>query len=333
MNPPPDVQPFSRGIAFVDAVSTSGWDAAVAAFSMSTAEARSWWEWYETEVCTRSVVHEAPDGMSELAGRPGTAVALGDLPLVAGEVSAVLFGARVYALAQSGLYRFIEMTRTVRNLIVARDGDVLAILQGLSALQVHGNRDNGTSEDELLRMLPTCSFLSITCGVFASLAARVLGERGFQTRLVNGLKNDEWNTYDNGHCLFEVFWPEVEKWVLADVDMGYLFRLDDTFLSAGDVWQRLQAGGDLELVPLAQKVADPFFPAPSGFNWFLRFRSQCRTEGQKLHWYRRILQNMSVGHGGKRIYVGNRDRIVRYLGAAPADVLPYAEWHERLYGQ
>jgi len=333
MSVPSDHKPYSQRVSFIDSVNTSGWDAAVEKLSLEAVDAHAWWDWYERDVCVPWVIHESPPGISEVEASSGTAVDIDGLPLIVQDLDSVSFMGQVYALRGSGLYRFIEMTRSVRNLIVTRDGDPLPVLQGLSALQVHSNRDNTRTVAEQQDMLPACSFLSLTCGAIAGLTAHVLAELGFRTRPVSGLTSDEWNTYDNEHALFELLWPRHDKWVLADVDMGYLFRLDDVMLSAGELWECLQRGDEPELVPLARKIADPFYQAAAGFNWFLRFRTEWGTQEGRLAWYRRVLQNVGVWHDGRMIYVGNADRIAQYHGMNAVEVLPYAEWRERLYGR
>lgn len=323
----------SLGVAFVNDVQKLGWEKALTKHSLDDTEGRRWWEWYQREVCTPWVIRECAEGIEEIPATGGSAVPVADLPLIVADVDAVEFAGHVYGLTGEGLHRFTEMTQSVRNLIVTRGGQWLPVLRGLSALQVHGNRQDGTSIEELKAQLPTCSFLCITCGTIAGVAAGVLADRGFRTRLVGGLtmEAEQWNTYDNGHALFELFCPHRQKWVLADPDMGFLFRREGDYLDAGEVWQAFREGRDPELEPLAVKCMDPFFHAPSGFNWFLRFRAKWGDEAGKLAWYRRILQAVRVHEGDSGIYVGEEpDKIRTYCGEG-TEVLPFDQWRARLY--
>ena len=324
-------QPFSKRVTFVGEVHRSGWAQAREKLSVDERQARAWWHWYQQEVCTPWVIHEGPDGFEEVHPQDGEAEDVNSLPLIMTDVREVQFADRMYALERDGLYRFLTLTESVRNLIVARDNDLLAILRGLSALQVHGYRDMEKPLDELKAMLPTCSFVGITCGTIASLSASILTDLGFRTRSVGSMTLGEWNTYDNGHALFEVFCPRADKWILADVDMGFVFRQGETYLDAGQLWQALQGGQSFELVPLALTLVDPFFMSPSGFNYFLRFRWKWQDDDGKLAWYRRIFQAASLSDGAKRVFVGEKGRILEYAGE-DAEVLPYAEWRERFYG-
>lgn len=330
-------RPFREGLAFVNEAQKSGLADAAQRMKVPEAEARAWWDWHGKEVCTPWVIHESPEGIEEVQGRDGNATDMAALPLIVQDATEAAFRGKVYPLAGEGLYRFVVMTQSVRNLIVARGNHLLPILQGLSALQVHGNRENHKPLNELKALLPIASFLCITCGTIASLAANVLTDLGFKTRLVGGLTTEDWNTYDNGHCLFEVYDPRDGKWILADVDMGFLFRRGQAFLDAGEVWQCLQQGPPsrtgLTLTPLASKIMDPFFSSPTGFNWFLRFRHNWATLEGKWAWYRRILQVVSISEGDKRICVGDREKVLWYEGEKSVEVLPYPEWRERLYGK
>ena len=332
---PESSRPVSQGVGLVNRAQECGWDEAAAQMGFGADEAREWRRWYEESVCTPWVLHESLGGVERVEAAPGTGPEVTDLPLVVDSVDAVTFRDRTYPLPHDGLYRFITITRDVRNLIVARDDPLRPVLQGLAGLQIHGYDDNRKSIEELERMLPTCSFVCITCGTIAALASRVLTGLGFRTRSVGALtmEAEAWNTYDNGHALFEVFWPSLGKWVLADMDMGYLFRLDGDYLDAGEVWRCLRDEDPIELEPLAEALTDPMFLNPAGFNWFLRFRWKWADEQGRMAWYRRILQAIGITKGDKRLYLGVADRVAAYTGADPSQILPYAEWRREFYGE
>jgi predicted small integral membrane protein len=324
---------FSEGIGFVSNVPTLGWDAARTKCGLDEAEARVWWEWYEREVCRPWVLFEGEEGTVEIEASEGEGDDLDGLPLVAHDVRRVRFAGKSYALKQAGLYRFIVLTRSVRNLIVAPKGDPVSVLRGLSALQVHGNRDDARPVEELRQLLLSRVFLSITCGTIASVTVAVMRDLGFGARLVSTLTLDPWNTYDNGHSICEIFFPGERKWVLADVDFGFLFRSGDAYLSAGELWDCLNSGNDVEFLPLAETPGDPFFLSPSGFNYFLYTRYAWRDMAAKKAWYRRMLHVIGVVDEGKTFYFGPEDRIRSYCAGDWCEVLPVSKWKLRLYGE
>ena len=323
---------FSEGIQFVQDVHKSGWETARQKAGFDESEARRWWSWYERDVCLPWVVYEGEQGTEELKGADGAQDDDVDgLPLVTQPGRQACFADKTYRLERQGLYRFIVLTRSVRNVIVGAPHKPLGILRGLSALQIHGNRDDGKSVDELRTLLLTRAFLSITCGTIASVAVALLKDLGFRARLVASLTLEEWNTYDNGHCLCEVFFPEEDKWVLVDVDFGFVFRKDGILLSAYEFWDCLQRHEQAEFLPLSQKLGDPFFLSPSGFNYFLYLRHLWRDLEGKKAWYRRILQVIAVRDEGKYLYFGREEKIRSYWSGDDFEVLPLGEWRDRLY--
>lgn len=323
---------FSEGLGFVSEVQRVGWEAARTKCGLGAKEAADWWAWYEREVCRPWVLFEGEEGTVELEASEGEGDDLDALPLVAHDVRRVRFAGRSYALKRPGLYRFIVLTRSVRNLIVAPEGDPVSVLRGLSALQVHGNRDDERPVEELRQLLHNRAFLSITCGTIASVTVAVMRDLGFRARLVGTLTLDPWNTYDNGHTICEVFFPVEHKWVLADVDFGFLFRRGDACLSAGELWDCFQSGEDVEVFPLAQTPGDPFFLSPSGFNYFLYTRYSWRDMPAKKAWYRRMFHIVGVLDAGKWVYFGPEDKIRSYCAGDSFEVLPRSQWQERLYG-
>ncbi len=322
----------SKGIEFIHAAEVYGWTGAAERMGINAGESRYWQEWNRRNVCLPWVFRDSLEGIREIAGSDGCAPRLDELPLVVSEPRTVEFKGRAYPLDKDGLYRFVELTRSVRNLIVARQDGLLPVLQGLAGLQVHGNRDNHRTVPDLRDALPTCSYICITCGPMAALAAAVLHELGFATRPVNTLPAADWNTYDNGHVLFEVFGPRVGKWILADVDLGYLFKEGDTYLDAGEVWLCLREGRCPDLAPLAPGIVDPFFLSPTGFNWSLPLGWKLRDEDSRKAWYGRLMQVMAVRHEGKTFLVGDANRINAYYGTGTGEILPYAAWRRALYG-
>ena len=219
-----------------------------------------------------------------------------DLGLIVKGVSRVRFRGKVYAVDREGLYRFMVMPQSVQNVISLRDGKSLVpLLKALSALQVHGNRHDVAPDQvgKLREKLRSEPWVSITCGTVSYLFAAILKDEGYKTRQVYALAPEELhNGYDDGHRIFEVFWPAADKWVLVDADMGLLFKDGGAFLDADEFGKRVKDGKKPEFFPLGQKAAvlDPFFPSATGYNYALEFRWRWGTEEGKWRWYRRVFQ-------------------------------------------
>ena len=103
---------------------------------------------------------------------------------------------------------------------------------------------------------------------------------------------EEPNGYNDGHAMFEVYWPEAGKWILVDADMGLLFKADGQFLSIEEVAKLVKEDRRPEFFVLAQKAAvlDPFFLRADGYNYALEFRWRWGTPEGKWQWYRRVMQ-------------------------------------------
>jgi hypothetical protein len=220
---------------------------------------------------------------------------LKDYGLIAKGIALVRFGSKVYSVEREGLYRFMTLPRGLRNLISLRNSQSpIPLLMALSALQVHGNRQDAEDHERLKNRLQVEPWVCLTCGNVASLVASIVEAEGYKARIVNTETSEEKNGYDDGHSMLEVYSPQLKKWILVDADMGILFKDDGIFLSAAELAGRVKKNKRPEFVVLAQKAAvlDPFFLGPDGYNYALEFRWRWRSPEGKWRWYRRVLQRM-----------------------------------------
>jgi len=134
------------------------------------------------------VLYQSGETWEPVVAKEGTARDLRDFGLIAKGVAQIQFQGRVYAVEREGLYRFMALSRGVRNLISLRDEhSLLPLLQALAALQVHGNRDDRESLEALKKRLLTEPWVCLTCGHshFRRLQdpAHRLGNAGTKERL------------------------------------------------------------------------------------------------------------------------------------------------------
>ncbi len=245
---------------------------------------------------TRSLVlYQSGDTWEEVAGESGTGKELAELGLIGKGVARVQFQGKTYSVEREGLYRFMLLPDSLRNLISLRDGrSLIPLLMAISALQVHGNRQDPESRPALKNRLLIEPWVCITCGNIARLASEILSGEGYQTRMVGCSTLEEPNGYNDGHAMFEVYWPQAGKWILVDADMGLLFKAGEQFLGAEEVAKAVKEDQRPEFFVLAQKAAvlDPFFLRPDGYNYALEFRWQWGTPEGKWQWYRRVMQRI-----------------------------------------
>ena len=242
------------------------------------------------------VLYQSGETWEEVRSEGGTGKELASLGLIGKGVPRVQFQGKTYGVEREGLYRFMLLPESLRNLISLRnDRSLIPLLMALSALQVHGNRHDPESIESLKKRLLVDPWVCITCGKIARLASAILSAEGYKTRMVGCSTLEERNGYNDGHSIFEVYSPEAGKWILVDADMGLLFKAGGAFLDAQEVGKLVKQDRRPEFSSLAQKAAvlDPFFLRSDGYNYALEFRWLWGTPEGKWQWYRRVLQRIS----------------------------------------
>ncbi|MGC9065254.1 MAG: hypothetical protein ACP5JO_01315 [Candidatus Ratteibacteria bacterium] len=329
---------FEIRIGFINLVNKIGWKQALQKyekyFNISEDDAKTWWEWYENEICVPEVCYELDSGPQVIKGKKGRGKKVEKLPLiVTGQVDVEFMG-NVYKLTNEGLYRFSVITKSVRNLIMIKNRhSVIPVLKALSLMQIHGNRDQSTTMKQRKKLLLSRYWISLACGDISALTKEVLSDAEITSRLVSVLTLEDWNTYNNGHVLIEVFFPDVSRWVLVDVDMGYIFMHNGELLSSYSFWKCLKENRCIMFVPLSQKEIDPLWLENDYYSYAHMWRVMERDLNSKLSWYKRIFQTFGFQSEGKFIYIGDgkdAKRIIEYRGHY-STTLPEREFIEKFY--
>lgn len=285
------------------------------------------------------------------------ATQVADLPLIVRESQWVRFADRHFYLRKEGLYRFWDWgqarwldnsrcpkvvedaERQYSSIIVFRE-DILALLSAVATLTVHGPRHNGSPYDEQLSIAKS-GLLSITCGAASAFTRTLLNSMGWRTRAFGPMRVEgEYNTHDNGHAVFEFYWPKHRKWILADVDMCQMFLKNGEYLSLGEVSCLIQDGEDFDLQPLTVSGTsriDSSEAVAGGFPGYECFQGLCTPQGAK-EWLRRTLAvPVSWEPGTSKAYFfcddpAGRARVVSYRDNSSAIPLDRSEWMKRFYG-
>lgn len=272
------------------------------------------------------------------------------LPLIVRDSQWVKFSDRFFSLHKEGLYRFwywgtvrwesrdsapkVVNKRKQYSCVILFREDVLALLSGIATLHVHGSIHQTLPFRQQVKQMKR-GLLSLTCGYIADFCCRILKRAGWQTRRVAALRVEgKYNSYDNGHQLFEFYWPTLDKWVLADVDMCQMFVRDGNFLNLGEVSSLIQDGKDFELYPLtysglprvdsSQAVAGEH----CGFEQFAMKRKDDVKE-----WLRGMLAGPMMFRDGKVYsFNSNPSGQRRMQGYYPqAEILDREEWIRNFY--
>jgi hypothetical protein len=267
-------------------------------------------------------------GVDTPAGTPGLPASLVIAP---GRYD---FRGKTYDLQKPGLYRFICPFKENQQRIVydANSGDVEALLSGLAWCVSHGNSDNPKSQEELTQKATTGK-LFITCSNISQWALHILQSYKIQSRPADSLTLDEWNSYDNGHSMIEVYREDLKKWVLYDLDANVCFLHNKTPLSLVEMIE-YAASGDYEfkLLALDTKLDVSNFKSPkNGYDWGFSAELTRTDEGAR-GWYKRVLQVPLIGNSFFLTLPTDTDRArVEHYAGAMYTYLTKEEFLKRFY--
>jgi len=138
-----------------------------------------------------------------------------------------------YDLTMEGLHRILDLENDDSLQVIIYEKDILKLLSSFSWMVKHGNsndRDNFSSIRKKMRK----ENLSLTCGPVSNYVHTHLRRLGIKSRLIHFFKKNNFNNYDNGHILLEVYIDN--KWILVDIDNNVIFiDKNKGFLSAYDI--------------------------------------------------------------------------------------------------
>ena len=198
------------------------------------------------------------------------------------------FENKVYKLDQPGLYRFSyfykagQQSATQQRIVF--DGDVQALLSAIAWLSAQGEKDNPLTLEELEKKALS-EKINVTCSVISRLGQKILSKVNIKSRLIETFTLDDWNGYDDGHVMLEVFLPNKKKWVLYDLTAKNYFKSNGLLLSAAGLFQRVKKG-DFDLVSIANT-------GMSNFGKFDFYMEEIFNAPKK--WYKHIYQVVVIG--------------------------------------
>lgn len=219
-----------------------------------------------------------------------------------------------YSLAKEGLYRFLLPGKVNAQRIVY-ENDLDALLSAISWIGTHGNSDDNKSNLELYDKA-LHSKLFITCGNISRWAHYLLSDLNIKSRLVASMTVDDWNTYDNGHSLIEVWRDKWNKWVLYDLDNNSYFMPPEGDMPLSLVeFSKYINKDDYKIIYLSSdtRLDASSFSTPSGYNY--SFISE-NINVNIRDWYRRVMQVPLIYSDTEKRYFfmdsSNKDRIESY---------------------
>lgn len=219
--------------------------------------------------------------------------------------------------------------KTERKIIYNRsDIDFpLNLLRTLSAVVKHGSLDDSMGFQQSFETLRSRQ-LSMTCGYVTNFAVEVLSGLGISSRVISTLNLGEWNSYDNGHTLLEVFLPGRKKWMAVDLDMKKSFVTPHTdkasLLDISDAGINNVNFLDLSSGPSIDYSGSKNYQTLSEFS-VLNIRD----------WYKRVFQAFAVYDegSGKYVFLADDDKAIKKIKSYSESytTLPRDEFVERFY--
>lgn len=128
---------------------------------------------------------------------------------------------QTYRLKKEGLYRFIDPYGENHQRIVFAQ-DVHALLSAVAWITTHGERDNSLPQAALLYAARTRK-LSLTCGGIVGMARMLLDAYGIPSRAVHTFPLQDFDGFDDGHVMLEVYRGDLGHWALYDLDNNLMF--------------------------------------------------------------------------------------------------------------
>lgn len=139
------------------------------------------------------------------------------------------FYQQTYDVTAEGLYRFVYPENSNQQRIVFQQ-NISALLSSIAWIVTHGETDDHLSHYALLAKAKY-SKLYLTCERVTRFAYELMMQLGIRVRIVGTRTLDQWETYDNGHYLLEVYRADLQKWVLYDLDNNAYFQFNNNPLS------------------------------------------------------------------------------------------------------
>lgn len=196
---------------------------------------------------------------------------------------------QTYDLTEEGLYRFVHpLVENQQRIVYEQNVD--ALLSSVAWIYTHGNSDTGKSIDELNEKALESKIFGI-CATISNWIQYVLSDKNVQSRIVQTITLDEWNTYDNGHTLIEVYRDDYGKWVVYDLDNNAYFTADGQPLSLYEFVNHVKTN-DYEIIFIADdtELDASDFKANNDYEYAFLSESISANEDTLRKWYKRSIQ-------------------------------------------
>ena len=225
-----------------------------------------------------------------------------------------IFSGKTYNLDKEGVYRFVNPGKNnLQRIVFETNRD--ALISSIAWIYSHGNRDDGKNYSEILTKAKNEKIFA-TCGTISNWSIQFLKDHGIKARIIAVLTLDEWNSYDNGHILIEVFQEELEKLVLYDVDNDAFFTHDGNPLSLLEFTKQVKEN-DYEINLIAKKNdidISNYVDKKNDYDYSFLMEARFLNEDTRRNWYKRVFQVPMIVDGDYSYFFdkNNKDKILNY---------------------
>ena len=201
-----------------------------------------------------------------------------------------VFSNKIYDLDKEGLYRFIH-PGVINEQRIVFENNFDSLLSSIAWIHSHGNKDDKKNYTDVLKKARNSKIFA-TCGSVSEWTVRFLKERGFRVRVVAVLTLDDWNSYDNGHILIEVFKEELKKWVVYDIDNDVYFTKDGNPLSLIEFTKQVRDDKyDINFIAKKNDIdTSNFFDKENNYDYSFLIEARFLDQDTRRKWYKRVFQ-------------------------------------------
>lgn len=222
-----------------------------------------------------------------------------------------VFG-NVYNLNREGLYRFINPLMENKQRIVF-EKDIDSLMSSLSWIVTHGFNDGAKTIQEK-NQISLNNKLYMNCGPTSLWVQSQLTALGIKSRIVAGLTLEEWNKYDNGHTMIEVYRQDLGKWVLYDIDNNTTFLKGLKPLNVYELSDAIKNNESYQIIYLANDSTLDASQYNVGGYSLTMYQEMYSGEAGLRKWYKRVLQVPLVCENGRYYFydLTNKAKVESY---------------------
>ena len=236
-----------------------------------------------------------------------------------------------YDLTKEGLYRFYLPEIENQQRIVF-DSNVDSLLSSIAWIYSHGNSDNNKSVEELDDKALHSKIFG-TCDNISHWIKHILDDRQIKSRVVQTLTIEDWNSYNNGHTMIEIYRDDFNKWVLYDLDNNAYFSVNQIPLSLLEFYESINKENyNIHFLADDTKNDVSNFKGNDGYDYAFFAESINSNENTLRDWYNRVVQVVIISDTENNYYFydqKHREQIENYSNQYK--FLEYEEFIQKIY--